>query len=531
MMLALMHKMRGFVLVVAATVMAFALMFPAAKPAHATTFSTQDVRSDLKLLRTLLRAYHPNLYTHTRPKQLNARFNAVMGSVKGPMDFWNAAVKAQQMMAAVCDEHTSIRIDHSMMRKHGRPGARTRERVEHPVPLVVSPNRIFADVLGNTRDLPKKKIFDTYRGLTPKELHSLIKSIEVHDGCLQDKPLHTTKLSITTQLLLSTALQSVDTLEKQDEPEQQPDYTASTEQPASTENDATPPAEPLAELGITINTLLTNHRKEFHNHYSTVAKKLGMRFLNPKKRNLPVWSRYTKDGKTAVVVVETLTSTKLQQQVTDRVLRLLIDRAPDNVILDLSRLPGGSVNEASRILSYFLRRSHRTAQSYHRRSISRAQLRRLQYSDNSRRDLEIESIRQFRRARRKGGLYTLRSRAVAFGNPSYRGKIMVLVSPDTRSAATIMALILQQQANATVVGYQNGGDTETSCFAAPGLRTLPKTGIRVAVPTTCYRRSRVKGKRGGPLKVDIEVSPETVGSGHFFAKIYEAAADALTQQP
>ncbi|MEM9676965.1 MAG: S41 family peptidase [Pseudomonadota bacterium] len=524
-MLALIHTIRVFVLVVAATIMTSALLSPATGSANATTFSAQDVRTDLKLLRTLLRAYHPNLYAHTTRKKLNTRFNAVVGSVKGPMDFWNAAVKAQQMMAAVCDEHTSIRIDHSMMKKHGRPGARTREKVEHPVPLVVSPERIFLDVLRNTLDLPKKKVLDTYRGRSPKQLHALIKSIEVHDGCLQDKPLHTTKLNITTQLLLSTALQSLETPQKKENVEQKPDYTASIEQ-----TDAQP-ADALAGVGITINTLLRNHRNEFHTHYNTVAKKLGMRILNQRKRSLPVWTRYSEDGKTAVVVVETLTSTKLQQQVTDRVLRLLIDRAPDNVILDLSRLPGGSVNEASRILSYFLRRSHRTAQSYHRRSISRAQLSRLQYADRSRRDLEIESIRQFRRARRKGGLYTLRSRAVAFGNPSYRGKIMVLVSPDTRSAATIMALILQQQANATVVGYQNGGDTETSCFAAPGLRTLPKTGILVAVPTTCYRRSRVKGKRGGPLKVDIEVSPETFGSGHFFPKIYEAAADALTEQP
>jgi len=66
----------------------------APQQAQARQFSAKDVRADLKTLRTWLRTYHPNLYTHSRPRKLNARFNAIMQSVKGPMDFWNASLKA-----------------------------------------------------------------------------------------------------------------------------------------------------------------------------------------------------------------------------------------------------------------------------------------------------------------------------------------------------------------------------------------------------------------------------------------------------
>jgi len=76
-----------------------------------------------------------------------------------------------------------------------------------------------------------------------------------------------------------------------------------------------------------------------------------------------------------------------------------------------------------------------------------------------------------------------------------------------------------------VVGYQNGGDTATACTAANGTMLLPKTRIKVLIPKLCYERGKVKGKRGGPLKVDIEVSPLDHGPAVFISAIHDAAVD------
>ncbi|MEO1398507.1 MAG: S41 family peptidase, partial [Pseudomonadota bacterium] len=493
-----------------------------------------------------LRAYHPNLYAHTGPKRLRGRFKGITSSVEGPMTFWQAAAKAQQMLVAVCDEHTSITLSRSTLYKRARRGQ------EYPVPLVVTPRRMFRDTAFNTNRAVGEKNLDTYLGLSASKLHRLIKELSASDGCLQQKAVHTARLDITTQLLLSTVLQDLvpdaDPLTLQEEVSQADgivgfNVEAKPKQELEIEEFGTLQTKTEKQIydiirdqnrtsdSITLQGLFQNHSRVQSTKSVVAMQRLGIRSLRvrdlTKRANTrpPIWSRYSQDGKVALVVVETLNGTKSQEHGTNTILRTLITANPEHVILDLSRLPGGSVREASRILSYFLRRSHRTARSYHRRSVSRAHLGKLAYTSPDRKKAEADTIRQFRRVRRKGGLYTLTSRRIAYGNPSYRGRLTVIVSPKTRSAATMMALILQRQANATVVGYQNAGDTDTSCLAAPGKRTLPKTGIVVSIPTTCFRRSRVKGKRGGPLKVDIEVSPLAVGFAQFLPSLYDAAAD------
>ncbi|MEL6948107.1 MAG: S41 family peptidase, partial [Pseudomonadota bacterium] len=388
--------------------------------------------------------------------------------------------------------------------------------------------------------------------------HGLIKSLLPFDGCLQDKALFTGRLDATTKLLLSSALferahgqatknrtisqgaiaktNNSETIEDAERAEPSASRRASPAVSSETSNrpiHRLPVTADMFDRGLRMSQILSLRREQIAEDVLTGPRRLDITSLRPLDlmngvaTRQPMWTRFSNDGRTALVVVERLESSKRQVRIVNLLMRMLIERNPDDVILDLSRLPGGAVNEASRILSYFLRRSHRTARSYHRRSVSRAHLNKLNYKSPSRRANETSAIRQFRKVRRRNGLYTLRSRSISFGNPSYKGRITVLVSPKTRSAATIMALILQQQANATVVGYQNGGDTETSCFAAPGVRRLPNTKILVNIPTLCYRRGSVKGKRGGPLKVDIEVAPETVGSGNFLPAIYNAAADHI----
>jgi C-terminal processing protease CtpA/Prc len=70
----------------------------------------------------------------------------------------------------------------------------------------------------------------------------------------------------------------------------------------------------------------------------------------------------------------------------------------------------------------------------------------------------------------------------------YRGKIYLLIGPDTYSAAVLLATILQDHQLATLVG---GETAETSSFCAYvmiGGEPLPRTGLKYMVSGQCYIR-------------------------------------------
>ena len=200
------------------------------------------------------------------------------------------------------------------------------------------------------------------------------------------------------------------------------------------------------------------------------------------------------------------------------------------MILDLSENPGGQTKEASRLLSYFLPKSHQIAKKVYRKSRVQADKSFLPFS-SKRMKQHKKNVREFRKVRRKRGRYTLNVRRRSFGHPSYKGKLTVLVSPLTHSAATMVALTLKQQRKATVIGYPGGGSTTTSCFAAAGTYALPISKIEVIIPETCFLRSRSGRDRSKRLVPDIEVSPLARNSNMLLGRILRVAVKHSAYKP
>ena len=87
-------------------------------PLNATAKSTltrAQVLEDARTLEDLLKRYHPNLYAHRTPKQIGVLWANAKGRVPDSPDYLDAATMAQQMLAAVCDEHTEVRVNASRM--------------------------------------------------------------------------------------------------------------------------------------------------------------------------------------------------------------------------------------------------------------------------------------------------------------------------------------------------------------------------------------------------------------------------------
>jgi len=215
---------------------------------------------------------------------------------------------------------------------------------------------------------------------------------------------------------------------------------------------------------------------------------------------------------------------KLQKHI-DRTMRQIIKRNPEHVILDLTESPGGHIKTASQLLSYFLPRSHQIAQRVRRKTFRVSTEDSYEWLKPGYKKLATRQANQFKRARNRGGQRMLRVRRTSFGNPSYKGKLAVLISPQTHSAATMAALILKTQRNATIVGYQNGGSIKTSCFAALGTHRLPNTQLKVRIPETCYDRSIKRNAKEGRLVPDIRVDALQTSTKLLLPRIVEAAVD------
>jgi C-terminal processing protease CtpA/Prc len=218
---------------------------------------------------------------------------------------------------------------------------------------------------------------------------------------------------------------------------------------------------------------------------------------------------------------------KGQKEKTNRLLRELIKSKPKHVILDLTDNPGGRLNLASHLLSYFLNTSHAPASTVRMRSRKADRIAGFNYHSEKDRKSHKKSIRPFRSARKKRGQYTLGFRKGAFGNPDYKGNLTVLISPRTHSAATVVASVLKRKRQAKLIGYTNAGSTRTSCFAANGYYQLPNTKITVLIPDTCYDRRKNSRQNDAKLQPYIIIDPLGGDSSGLNSRILQAALEEI----
>ncbi len=71
-------------------------------------FDRKQVLADAVQIEKLLKKYHPNLHAHRTPKQIKKIWQDAKQKLPGHPKFLDAVILFQRMLAAVCDEHTSV---------------------------------------------------------------------------------------------------------------------------------------------------------------------------------------------------------------------------------------------------------------------------------------------------------------------------------------------------------------------------------------------------------------------------------------
>ncbi|MEM8750461.1 MAG: S41 family peptidase [Pseudomonadota bacterium] len=474
--------------------------------------SAEDVRSDLKHLRRLLLLAHPNLYAHKSQEKLSAEFSAIEARVKGGMKMGEAMLRVQQMLAAVCDEHTQIdlsetydELDPKIFRIIGEP-------------IISSPGLILFDHW-NMKRSPTKLV--ALQGIPAADIDREMRATISADGCKSDSAILNQLEPLDTTLLLSFAIA------------QRSEYSATVRTRISTNPDVYGPPERRAVRLRPIGEIRWERRNTAANYRHTPLEDIGFKlpragvFNTSDPKNHGIMSATSEDGRYAYIHMGSFTKSADQTKTMNRVMRKIIRGNPKHVILDLTESPGGWIRSARRLLSYFLPRAHNTAKTLYKSSLKAPAADGFTPYSKERGNLQRTNARDFVNGRYSNGNYVLKAARASFGNPHYRGKITVLVGPNTFSAATMVALALKKERGATIVGHLSGGDNHTTCYAAHGTYRLPATGIRVAIPETCYTRSSSNGKGSRRPVPDVKVDPFGQLSSQLKRAIIQAAANHI----
>ena len=185
---------------------------------------------------------------------------------------------------------------------------------------------------------------------------------------------------------------------------------------------------------------------------------------------------FSEDRKTAYFRIEQFLESDQQRKDVNDAMREVIKASPDHVVLDLSGNPGGSINAAGHLMSYLLRRANRPASKVRLRDTAFYKRGKFTFVSKERRTQSLRAIRQFKRVGRKNGVRTLPYARRSYGNPSFNGRLTLLVGPRTFSAATMVVTTLRKNRRAPTrtVGTAMGGQFEHIMLFCERLLHAPK---------------------------------------------------------
>jgi len=207
------------------------------------------------------------------------------------------------------------------------------------------------------------------------------------------------------------------------------------------------------------------------------------------------------------------------------VMRGIITERPRAVILDLTNNPGGAMHTAQFLMAFLLPRAHRLYSTASVRDVSRDVPANFIFANHAARRHRELRIEMFEDVDPEQGMRTVTVKRRSFGKPDYKGKIYVLVSPQSRSAAIKVAATLKRLRQATIVGSVSASSTVSTCGAASGAFVLQHTGFALAIPELCFHSSENKIAEDGSLVPDVPIDAFDVELAALNSRILKAAID------
>lgn len=464
--------------------------------------SRKELQADITEAYDILKRYHPNLTAHKTRKQLDALHNRVVASVPAASTTEQALVTLSELVAAVCDSHTTLsrRSSINKVRSGGWPW--------YGLQLFVQDGKLYME----TSDGATKEEIISINDVAGPDIASALTNRISGDGCFKDSIL-----LVAERLPLSGFV--VGELIGFSGP-----YIVKS--------------RPRGSGGI------RTHTVEDVNYYSTVSSraKFKQAQFNQMKVSLFVedfeqqqlgadtvrarldyW--FSSRRNIAYLRIGAFEERKTAEKGIELVMRDVISKNPDLLVVDLSGNPGGRTLTAQLFMAFLLPRAHRLVSKTYVRNSSNKRASNFQFAGEQAKDSSRSDVRFFRRLKSRNGLRTANVRKRSFGKPDYKGPVYILLSPQSHSAALHVATNLKRLRNARIFGSVAATDTVTSCNSAFGKFTLQHSRIRLSVPERCSRHPGNRFNEEHTLVPDIEVGPMDGPLVELKAAIFEAALD------
>ncbi len=469
--------------VVAAALVAATVLYPRTATAAEQMISREHYRSDLAEAYDLLKSYHPNLTAHTKRKDLNALYRRLRETPEEQVTIDEAYLAISELVGAVCDEHTQVIKSTRSSRPYGWPW--------YSYPLVVDDGKLYLEAPGTGSKEEILSIDD----VPGPEIAAGLAARSPGDGCLGDGTLLVNQGLFLNGNIVSAMINNDAGF-----------YIVRTLVEGSQRT--------LTRLIKATNRFVSasKHRRLQEEQRRNLGRdllgeNLYRQRLGPEVEKAGLIYRYSPRRNVAYVDIEQFDNYEKMEKAIDLVMRDIIEKNPDAVILDLVDNPGGSTRSAQLLMAFLLPRAHRLHSRVHMRNVSRTLPTNFAYFDEQAEKSRKYDVGFFRKVKPKSGVRSATVARKSFGKPDYKGPIYVLVSPGSRSNAIRVATNLKRLRKAKIVGSVTATDTTTYCSRANGNFQLEHTGFLLRIPEICYRSPENRFNDGHTLAPDIEVSP------------------------
>ncbi|MEM6461089.1 MAG: S41 family peptidase [Pseudomonadota bacterium] len=470
--------------------------------------SREQLRADLTEIYDLLKRYHPNLTTHTTRADMNALYQRITSALPEAASREQTYFLFTELVGAVCDEHTILYMDKETSRRppDGWPW------FTHS--LIVSDGRLFMQDPENGTTSEVVRI----NSLSGREIASGVVERTPTDGCLGNEVVLIGYEGHVNTRIIAHMIGS--------------DGPFEVVLQGSGGNKAREiVVEPVSGFASSVHS--ERYASDEAGSFSRALRAegferqdldsggiiTGMDYRFSERRNLAFFG---------------LTGFRPFANVSkgiELVMRDIISKDPDALILDLTNNPGGKTRTAMFVMAFLLPKPHRFYSERYVKDVSKERPMTFEFFDEEAEQKRKEDISFFGRIRPVNGRRVTNVRLESFGKPDYKGPIYVLIDPRSGSNAIRMATNLRRLRKARIVGQTTGVNTTTFCGMAYGMFTLEQSGFRVLVPEDCQRSPENRFNEDSSLVPDIEIDVLNHELSEFGPAALHAVLGDLEAQP
>ncbi len=475
--------------------------FPQSAARAAEPISRDELRADLTQAYDLLKSHHPNLHAHTSREEFEALYRRLIDSTGEANSRLDAYGALTALVGAVCDEHTLTFMDNGVPGFHqGWPW--------FDYPLIVDRGKLY---LEHPRSGTKDEVLSIGE-VKGSDIAASLAARFPSDGCLGDGTLFVSEyLPVSGNIVAGMIGESGP-------------YVVRTHP-----RGFKVPRLELVRVTDGFDLVLERRRAESRrfNKVRAALRELDFRQPDPDRKLRPAGlDYYYSDSRNlAYLQFDSFKTPSKSAQAIELVMRDIIEKNPDALIIDLVGNQGGSTNAAQMLMAFLLPRAHRLHGRAYVKNVSNDRPANFKYFDEGAEKLHRYNTRFFGKRRVKGGLRSAHVKKRSFGKPDYKGQLYVLVGPTSRSNSIKVATNLKRLRDATIVGSLTATDTVTYCPRAHGAFRLDHTGFTLQIPELCFRSPENRFNDEASLVPDVEVSALDVRQVDLNPRIIETAVE------